>query len=67
MSLMHINNEEDQMAYGYMHGILNQIVTTPQDVNEIKKLIIFLDEKDRRRGTNWEIVFPWLVKYKNVV
>ena len=33
---------------------------------EIKKLIFFLDEKDRRRNTNWENLFPWLIKYREL-
>lgn len=67
MQLMPCNNNEDLVAYDYMKGILNQIAVTDQNTKEVKKLIVYLDEKDRRRGTNWESVFPWLVKYRNVV
>ena len=67
MSLMPRNNDEDLLAYDYMKGILNQILVTEQDADEVKKLITYLDEKDRRRGTDWQSVFPWLTKYKNVV
>ena len=34
---------------------------------ELLKLITYLDEMDRRRGTNWTNVFPWLERYKDVV
>jgi hypothetical protein len=67
MLLMPRNNDEDLLAYDYMKGILNQILVTEQDADEVKKLITYLDEKDRRRGTDWQSVFPWLTKYKNVV
>jgi organic radical activating enzyme len=34
---------------------------------EVLKLITYLDELDRRRGTNWTKIFPWLERYRDVV
>lgn len=59
--------EEDRVAYDYMAGIFAQILAAPPNYNEIAKLIVFLDEKDRRRGTNWPELFPWLERYRKYV
>lgn len=66
LSLMPIDTEENKSAYEYMKGILNQNKNQSSDLDEIKNLIIFLDEKDRRRNTNWRDVFPWLIKYEDL-
>lgn len=61
LSLMHNNTSDEQRAYKYMCGIANEIEKTTRNTNELKKMLIFLNEKDRRRGTNWRTSFPWLV------
>jgi MoaA/NifB/PqqE/SkfB family radical SAM enzyme len=43
-----------------MHGIKAVIDTGQFDRKEINKLHIYLDELDRRRGTNWREVYPYL-------
>ena len=50
-----------------MSGIFSQMLNSLPDYDEIKKLIIFLNEKDRRRNTDWEVLFPWLTEYKKYV
>lgn len=67
LSLMPDTTEENKKIKSYMIGIIKQIETSSFNPYEIKKLIIFLNEKDRRRGTNWETVFPWLKGYKKYV
>jgi pyruvate-formate lyase-activating enzyme len=67
MQLMPQDNEQDCAARGYMEGILNIILKSKIKVDKVKDLIIYLDEKDRRRGTDWELVFPWLVEFKKHV
>lgn len=67
LSLMPSENDEDFNARQYMDGILQEICQPGHDTGLIKDLIVFLDEKDRRRGTNWQTTFPWLIEYKNVV
>jgi len=51
------------VALEYMQGIQHEYLHSTADPAEIKKLIVFLNEKDRRRNTNWRELFPWLEKY----
>jgi organic radical activating enzyme len=68
LQLMPRDNEENKIAYQYMDGIFKQILVDTIDKKQIDNLLIYLEEKDRRRNTNWKKVFPWLVKYQtNVV
>jgi hypothetical protein len=46
----------------YMQGIAQETKTSQRNEQEIQKLQIYLDENDRRRGTNWKQTFPWLLK-----
>ncbi len=56
------NTDQDRIAVEYMQGIRDRILAATPDENEKQNLKIFLDEKDRRRGTSWRKVFPWLTK-----
>jgi len=67
MNLMPEQTDENKMIKSYMNGIITEITNSKFDPQEIKKLIIYLNEKDRRRHTNWETVFPWLKEYKKYV
>lgn len=68
MAAMPEDNNEDKLAKEYMAGMLNVIKGTTLDVEKFKQMIIFLDEKDRRRGNNWRLTFPWIAEIeKNVV
>lgn len=51
---------QDQQAKKYMSGIKSYLDVCSQDISEIKKLQVFLNEMDRRRNTNWKQTFPWL-------
>lgn len=62
MSLMPNTTEQNRIAREYMQGILSQIHNSKLDENEMRNLRVFLDEKDRRRGTSWQKTFPWLIK-----
>lgn len=64
LSLLPQQSDEDIQAYNYMSGILKQILSATQSDTEIKKLIVYLNEKDRRRNTNWRELFTWLIKYE---
>jgi hypothetical protein len=59
--------EEDIITRDYMAGIANFVINSQRDPVEITKLFTFLDEKDRRRNTNWIEHFPWLERYKQYV
>ena len=45
-----------------MLGIKSQIDSSERSVTKIEQLIVFLDEIDRRRNSNWKQVFPWIEK-----
>ena len=57
------SNKDNELAYKTMHGIFKRIKQSKYNEKNISDLFIFLDEKDRRRGTNWKKLFPWLEKY----
>lgn len=67
LKLMPTDTEEDRNALDYMRGIFAQIESAELNQQEIIKLITYLDEKDRRRGTSWEKLFPWLLGYRKYV
>jgi hypothetical protein len=67
LQLMPIDTVEDLDALKYMQGIFSHILSANINQQEIVKLITYLDEKDRRRGTDWETVFPWLIGYRKYV
>lgn len=46
----------------YLEGIARQSISRGTNVYQIKKLKSYLDELDRRRGTDWKTTFPWLVQ-----
>lgn len=52
----------ESSALKYMQGISQRINASVKNNTEAKKLLTFLDEKDRRRGTSWRDTFPWLEK-----
>lgn len=56
------NTDQDQLAKQCMEGIAHSYSQSQPNANELLKLKTYLDENDRRRGTNWAEVFPWLVK-----
>lgn len=67
LALMPQSTDEDKITYEYMLGIANRIISSDVDEYEVSKLLTYLDEKDRRRNTNWEALFPWLTEYKKYV
>ena len=46
----------------YMTGIAQQIAASKPNVDKLSELKAYLDELDRRRGTNWPALYPWLVE-----
>jgi len=51
----------------YMNGIRQQLRFATKDAESLRQLKVFLEEIDRRRKTNWQKSFPWLVEEFNVV
>ena len=62
LSLMPYETEQEQLAHNYMKSILKDSRKT--DTEQINNLIIYLNEKDKRRNTDWRKVFPWLKAYE---
>jgi len=62
VSAMPIDNDEDRVICNYIEGVGKGIANHKRDWQEIKKMLIFLNEKDRRRNTNWRELFPWLTE-----
>jgi len=60
LAIMPERTHHERSAKEHMSGIAKQIANTPRDVNKIQGLIAYLNEIDRRRGTNWRELFPWL-------
>ena len=48
----------------HMQGIFQLAESSDINLVEVKKLLTYLNEKDRRRGTNWKTLFPWLTEYE---
>jgi len=61
LQLMPEVTADDTAAKEHMRGIMKQITTAPRDDTKIKGLKSYLTEIDRRRGTDWTVLFPWLV------
>jgi hypothetical protein len=61
LSSMSTGTDEDQREFRYMQSIMQKIVNSELNLGEAKKLFIYLNEIDRRRGTDWRTVFPWLI------
>jgi hypothetical protein len=62
LDIMPRNTNEDVLAFECMQGIAHNYAQSVSNLAELLKLKTFLDETDRRRGTNWSRTFPWLVK-----
>jgi sulfatase maturation enzyme AslB (radical SAM superfamily) len=62
--IMSQDDWHEQNSYKYLKGIESQIGSSQKKPDEILKLITHLDELDRRRGTNWQIIYPHI---KNLI
>ena len=61
LSVMSTATKRDVNSKDHMAGIIQQIQSSPRDNLRIDDLKIYLTELDRRRGTSWPTLFPWLV------
>lgn len=52
--------QRDQYDREHMIGIGKQIAAAPRNVTMVNGLIDYMNELDRRRGTDWRPLFPWL-------
>jgi MoaA/NifB/PqqE/SkfB family radical SAM enzyme len=65
VALKPADTKEQQLSRDYLIGIGQQSSSRLPNIPEIQKLLTFLTEIDRRRGTNWQKTFPWLVNEFN--
>ena len=65
--LMPTDTDENRSAYNYMQGIAWHIAAQDPCADKIQDLLVYLDEKDRRRGTDWRTLFPWLTEMQSHV
>jgi hypothetical protein len=49
----------------YMEGISKQVIASQPNLQKIQELHDYLNELDRRRGTCWPDIYPWLVEEFN--
>lgn len=63
LNLMETDTWRGGHAKTYMEGIVATIEKSIYNKEEVLKLLTYLDELDRRRNTNWKVLFPWLEKY----
>lgn len=67
MEEMPNETDQDHQAISYMKGIFDQIKDTKLDADKVRDFIVYLTEKDRRRGCDWRKTFPWLQEVENRV
>lgn len=60
LSLMPRDEWQEKIAYDYLKGIISQIQNGCKKPDLVVKFKTHLDELDRRRGTNWRSLFPYL-------
>lgn len=60
LSVMPSVTPHERSIREHVEGIARQIANTPRHPGRIRDLKLYLDEIDRRRGTNWRNLFPWL-------
>ena len=60
LSVMRERNPSEVSAKEHMRGIMRQITAGQRNDERINDLKVYLTELDRRRGTNWQSLFPWL-------
>lgn len=67
LTLMPSNNWQEIEARKYLEGIHQQVQNSCKDDKMIVQLVTHLDELDRRRGTDWKSLFPYIEKEYNYV
>jgi len=63
LNAMTEDNEEEINIKSYLKGIFISIDKCEKDEVQIENFMIYLKEKDRRRGTDYKTVFPWLIEF----
>ena len=67
LSIMETDTWRGSQTRDHFQGLVNNVKNSRLNEKEVLKLLTYLDELDRRRGTDWKQLFPWLEEYRNVV
>jgi uncharacterized radical SAM superfamily Fe-S cluster-containing enzyme len=59
----YLKNEQTQESMEGYKKVCNAMEFNPEYITKTKK---FLDELDRRRGTDWRAVFPWFSEFDEI-
>jgi organic radical activating enzyme len=57
---MRLEHHYDSGIRSYMEGIAKQISASGADIEKLRHLKIYLEEIDKRRNTDYTVLFPWL-------
>ena len=60
LELMPENTEAEQRTKTYMAGIQSQVESQTINLEQLENFQIYFDELDRRRGTDWRSIYPYL-------
>jgi hypothetical protein len=64
-SVMRDDTIANRQARDRMAGLKQQLQQVKEpNIEEIRKLQTYLNELDRRRGTNWRELFPFIAEYE---
>jgi hypothetical protein len=59
---------DDKTTRDIFLGVVSKLEKTCRnDFDKQSQLLVYLNENDRRRGTNWKTTFPWLQKELKLV
>ena len=67
LNLMETESYHGAGAKEHFTAITNNVKNSRLDKEKVLQLLTYLDELDRRRGTDWKLLFPWLEEYRDVV
>lgn len=63
LSLMSSTDQWEAKRIEYMKGLISSVNACREiDIQALHNLKCYLEEIDRRRGTDWKTTFPWLYK-----
>lgn len=57
-----VETDRDRSEIKYLDGIRKQIAASEINPQRLNNLRMLLDEIDRRRGTDWKSIYPWMVE-----
>ena len=61
LSLMPTNTGLEKSTKEQIASVIQAVQKSTKNVDKLRLLKGYLTELDRRRGTNWQVTFPWLV------